>query len=193
METEIVSLIERSALAGIADWLYANLHVPVLLAFVVVARLAAPARYPLVRTAYVLSFVPAFAVIALYPLAPPRWLPEFGGAPPTDAELTSGLHAFSNSTAAAASQHFSLALLIGAASLWLWPHARLRLLAAAYPALVFVVIVGTAQHYLLDCVVGAATLVPALHLRIGSTVARAIPRPPGRHLRRSRALQPESL
>jgi hypothetical protein len=163
VETAIASVVERPPLAEVADWLYSNLHVPVLLGFMAAARLAAPARYPLLRTAYALSFVPALAVIALYPLAPPRWLAEFGGSAPTNDDLTSGLHALlANSTAAAASQHFSLAVLVGAASVWLWPHARLTLLAAAYPAVVFVVIVGTRQHYVLDCIVGAATLVTAL-------------------------------
>jgi uncharacterized membrane protein YjdF len=163
VEDALVSLVQRQHVAGAADWLYSNVHVPVLLGFMVAVRLAAPTRYPLVRTTYALSFVPALAVIALYPLAPPRWLPEHGGEAQTDAELTGGVAALlDNETAAAASQHFSLALLVGAVTVWLWPRARLTPVAAAYPAVVLVVIVGTSQHYLLDCAVGAATLGPGL-------------------------------
>jgi hypothetical protein len=109
----------------------------------------------------VLSFVPAVLVIGLYPLAPPHWLPEFGlGGPPSDAELT-GAGLFHNSTAAAASQHFGFAVFVAAASIWLFPRSRLAWSTLAYPALVFVVIVGTGNHYVLDCVVGTLTFVLA--------------------------------
>jgi hypothetical protein len=102
VEDALVSLVQRQHVAGTADWLYSNVHVPVLLGFMVAVRLAAPTRYPLVRTTYALSFVPALAVIALYPLAPPRWLPEHGGEAQTDAELTGGVAALlDNETAAA--------------------------------------------------------------------------------------------
>ena len=64
-------------------WLYTNIHLPVLFGFVAAARLLAPGRYPLLRTTFVLSFLPAVLVIGLYPLAPPHWLPELGLGGPT--------------------------------------------------------------------------------------------------------------
>ena len=162
--------IEASLIASTAagsrrrsTWLYTNIHLPVLFGFVAAMRLLAPDRYPLLRTMFMLSFVPAALVIWLYPLAPPHWLPEFGfGAPPTDAELTSTTGAlFHNTTAAAASQHFGFALFVAAASIWLFPRSPLAWATIAYPVLVFVVIVGTGNHYVLDCIVGTLTFVLA--------------------------------
>ncbi len=152
-----------SALSPTLAWLYTNIHLPVLFGFVAAVRLLAPHRYPLVRMTFVLSFVPAVLVIGLYPLAPPHWLPEFGfGIPPTDAELTSTTaEVFHNTTAAAASQHFGFALFVAATAIWLFPRSAFAWATLAYPALAFVVIVGTGNHYVLDCVIGASTFVLA--------------------------------
>lgn len=161
VESWLIGAVSGSTWATALEWLYTNIHLPVLFGFVAAARLLAPRSYPLLRTTFVLSFVPAVLVIGLYPLAPPHWLPEFGLAgPPSDAELT-GTGLFHNSTAAAASQHFGFAVFVAAASIWLFPRSRLAWATLAYPALVFVVIVGTGNHYVLDCVVGTLTFVLA--------------------------------
>jgi PAP2 superfamily len=159
MERRLIDAVSAPSLATLLSWLYTNVHLPVLFGFVAAARLLAPERYPLLRTTFVLSFVPAVLVIGLYPLAPPYWLPEFGlGGPPSDAELTATSGAlFHNSTAAAASQHFGFAVFVAAASIWLFPRSWLAWSTPAYPALVFVVIVGTGNHYVLDCVIGTLT------------------------------------
>lgn len=163
LDVETWLIASTEAMASTLAWLYTNIHLPVLFGFVAAIRLLAPDRYPQLRTTFMLSFVPAALVIWLYPLAPPHWLPAFGfGVPPTDAELTSTTGAlFHNTTAAAASQHFGFALFVAAASIWLFPRSALAWLTVAYPALVFVVIVGTGNHYVLDCVVGALTFVLA--------------------------------
>jgi hypothetical protein len=159
IEPWVVETVRPSAGDALA-WLYTNIHLPVLFGFMAAARLLAPDRYPAVRTAFALSFVPAVLVIGLYPLAPPHWLPQLGfdGAP-TDAELagTTGtlLH---NSTAAAASQHFGFAVLVAATSIWLFPRSHIAWATLLYPALVFTVIVGTGNHYVVDCVIGTLTL-----------------------------------
>lgn len=163
VEARVVDAVSGSSLGTALGWLYTNIHLPVLFAFVAGARLLAPDRYPAIRTTFVLSFVPAVFVIGLYPLAPPHWLPGMGfGGPPTQAELGDASGAlFHNSTAAAASQHFGFAVLVAAASIWLFPRSRLAWATIAYPALVFLVIVGTGNHYVVDCVVGTLTFVLA--------------------------------
>ncbi len=160
------SLIANAAEQGVADalaWLYTNIHLPVLFGSMAAFRLLAPDRYPRLRTTFVVSFLPAVLVIGLYPLAPPRWLPELGMGPtPTQAELASTNGAlFHNETAAAASQHFGFAVFVAAASIWLFPRSRLAWLTLVYPALVFVVVVGTGNHYIVDCVIGSLTFVLA--------------------------------
>jgi hypothetical protein len=159
------SAIRRAAETGIAPtlaWLYSNIHLPVLFGFVAATRLLRPDHYPRVRTIFVLSFLPAVVVIWAYPLAPPRWLADLGMGPaPREADLGSSGALFHNETAAAASQHFGFALFVAAVTLWLFPRSRALWLALAYPALVFVVIVGTGNHYVIDCVVGALTFLLA--------------------------------
>jgi hypothetical protein len=163
LDIEAWLIASTAGAASTLEWLYTNVHLPVLFGFVAAVRLLAPDRYPLLRTTFMLSFVPAALVIWLYPLAPPHWLPEFGfGVPPTDAELTSTTAAlFHNTTAAAASQHFGFALFVAVASIWLFPRSPLAWATIAYPVLASVVIVGTGNHYVLDCIVGTLTFVLA--------------------------------
>ena len=160
VEPWLVGVAAGSALETALAWLYTNVHLPVLFGFMAAFRVLAPDRYPRIRTTFVVSFLPAIFVIGLYPLAPPHWLPELGlGGPPTDAELTASGAVFHNTTAAAASQHFGFAVFVAATSIWLFPRSWLARATLAYPALVFVVIVGTGNHYVLDCVVGTLTFV----------------------------------
>ena len=159
VEPALIDFGSRPDVHGVLLWIYGDLHIPLLLAFLSTACLLAPDRYPRLRTTFVVSFLPAAAIIGLYPLAPPRWMTELGlGPAPTQDAVTSTFKTLAeNSTAAAASQHFGFAIFIAAASLWLAPHSGLARATVAYPALVFVVIVGTANHYVFDCVVGALT------------------------------------
>jgi hypothetical protein len=159
VEPAIVERVRGTDAATVLGWLYLNLHLPVLFGFVAATRLLAPDRYPLIRTTFALSFVPAVAIIGLYPLAPPHWLPALGlGGAPSDGQLSETTSALlHNTTAAAASQHFGFAVLVAAASIWLFRSSRLSWATLAYPILVFAVIVGTGNHYVLDCAVGALT------------------------------------
>lgn len=158
IESSVIGRVSGSDIEPALAWMYRNIHLPVLFAFLAAVRLSRPAQYPFVRTVFVLSFVPALFVIWLFPLAPPRWLTQLGlGPAPTDAELAARGALFHNETAAAASQHFGFALFVAVVALWLFPRSRLAWVAAAYPALVFLVIVGTGNHYVLDCVVGSLT------------------------------------
>jgi len=142
----------RDWLLDSATWFYANLNEAAVIAFMAVARLLDDVRYPKLRSTFVLMHVPALAVLALYPLAPPHWVAgmPFADGPP--------LHpsALRNETAAAVSLHFGGPVLIAGGSLWLRPRAPLAWLTLLYPVLVFVVILGTGNHYVLDTLVGTA-------------------------------------
>ena len=67
--------------------------------------------------------------------------------------------AMHNATAAAASQHVGYPLFIAASTVWLTNRSRLSWLAFAYPAAVFVIVVGTANHYTLDAIIGGLCIV----------------------------------
>jgi len=150
VEAAILRAAHDANLVDALWWCYRTLHLPVFFAFMAVARLRAPDRYPLLRTAFVLGHVPALAVIMLYPLAPPRWVEglPFGVAPPLG--VTESLH---NVTAAAASQHVGYPLFLAAATVWL-VRRPVAWLAFLYPAFTFAVVLGTGNHYTLDAVVG---------------------------------------
>ena len=162
-EPPLIRLGRDPELDRLLQWVYTNLHIPVLFAFLAAARLRAPHRYPRLRTIFALSFIPAFVVIWLFPTAPPRWLPELGMGPtPQQNELSDTLGALlQNSTAAAASQHFGIAVFVAAGSMWAFPRTRLASLALLYPALIFTVIVATGNHYVVDCLIGTATFLLA--------------------------------
>jgi PAP2 superfamily len=173
LEGDVIRLTSSSNVSASLEWLYANIHLPVLFGFLTAARLLAPDRYPAVRTTFMASFVPAAFVIWLFPLAPPHWLPEFGlGVPPTNAELADTAGAlFHNVTAAAASQHFGFAVFLSATSIWLFPRSWLAWTTLAYPVLAFLVVVGTGNHYVVDCLVGTLTFV------VGALVAWLVHHP----------------
>ena len=163
IESAVIRRASFENLTPTLTWLYANIHLPVLFGSLAALRLLAPERYPRLRTIFALSFVPAALVIWLYPLAPPRWLPQLGMGPvPTQAELGADGALFHNETAAAASQHFGFAVFVAVAAVWLFPRRRLAWAALAYPALVLPVIVATGNHYVFDCLVGIATFAVAV-------------------------------
>jgi hypothetical protein len=132
--------------------LYRNMDVTAIFGFMAVARLLDPVRYPKLRSAFVLMHIPALAVLALYPLAPPHWVHgiPFADGPPVHPS------ALRNETAAAVSLHFGDPLLFTIGALWLRPRALLARLTLLYPPLVFLVIIGTGNHYVLDTLVGSA-------------------------------------
>ena len=161
VENSVIRFGATAPFDGILEWMYTGIHTPALFGFLAAACVYAPERYTRLRTIFVVSFLPALVAIGLYPLAPPHWLPELGfGLAPRQDELAGSIETLiHNSTAAIASQHFGFAVFIAAASLWLAPRSRIAWATLAYPALVFVVIVGTGNHYVLDCIVGLLTFV----------------------------------
>ncbi len=151
VEASLISLMHHASAYDLLNWGYLNLHLPVLFGFMALARLLRPERYPFLRSAFVLSHVPALIVIGLYPLAPPRWVTGMPFAVPAPDGLNGAMH---NATAAAASQHVGYPLFIAVGTIWLAPRSRLASFSFAYPALAFAVVVGTANHYSLDAIVG---------------------------------------
>ena len=116
--------------------------------------------YPYVRNAFLVANAIALAVFMVYPVAPPRLAGAGDGFVDSlhkisDIDLHGGIFAgWFNPHAAVPSMHFGYAVMIGMVGLVLLRSWPLRLLAVAYPALVFITITGTANHYVLDSVAG---------------------------------------
>lgn len=139
--------------------------------------------YPYVRNAFLAANAIALTIFMVYPVAPPRLLTGTGFVDTlnrvSDVDLHGGvLSGWFNPYAAVPSMHFGYSIMIALVAMWLiraWP---LRFLALAYPAVVFVTIVGTGNHFVIDAVAGTAVVaagfaVIALWMRLRGQPIRA--------------------
>lgn len=159
-------------LAIAASYWYSVLHYIVTPAVLVWAYRRRPGHYPLLRNALVVASAVGLVVFALLPMAPPRMLPGFvdtlastadvgwwGG----DASAPRGLGSLTNQLAAMPSLHVGWAVWVA----WVGRLAYrrwVRVLAVAYPVVTTLVVVATANHYLLDAVAGAAVVAFGVHV-----------------------------
>jgi PAP2 superfamily len=147
-----------------ANYYYATLHFAVTIGVLVWLYARHPERYVTYRRIIFATTVTALAGFWAFPLAPPRMLPGF-----VDTVLsfhTWGLYESTSSPVASVSnQYAAMPSLHTAWSLWcaiaIADVARSRwakAVAVCYPVATVMVIIGTANHYLLDAVGGALTL-----------------------------------
>ena len=164
-------LAAHGALAFVASSYYFFSHAIVTFALLAWLWWSAPALYRRLRTQLVIINLIAFAVFWRYPLAPPRMFPNLGfvdvvAASHAAVSWQSGaLVREANQLAAMPSLHFAWAVWCGIA---LWQRYRRRaaaLLAIVYPLLTAVVVIATANHYLLDVLAGGASVLTALGLQ----------------------------
>ena len=141
-----------------ANCYYAWVHFPVSVALLLWLYIYRPAHYiPIRRLMGVVTAI-ALAVHMVFPLAPPRMVtafhmidtattygPSVYGPPSTDT--------LSNQYAAMPSLHVGWALIV-AIGFIVAVRSRWRWLWILYPIVTFVVVVGTANHYWLDGIVG---------------------------------------
>jgi hypothetical protein len=119
--------------------------------------------YPYVRNAFLAANGIALIIYIVFPVAPPRLMTDMGFVDTLAGVSKINLHAgvFSkwfNADAAIPSMHFGYAFMIGVVAVILVNNWALRLLALAYPTLVFITITGTANHYVTDSLVGAVVM-----------------------------------
>jgi hypothetical protein len=164
----------------ITSWLYINAQATVTIAALVYLYVRHNRSFYFVRNMLMIAMPIALIGYIVFPTAPPRFLPEWGFIDTvSDVTPVSVSHssAFSsavfNPYAAVPSMHVAFALMIG------WPLARLargsaaRVLWLVYPFLITFVIVVTANHFILDALLGALTAAIAAYG--ASCLARARP------------------
>ncbi|AWZ09744.1 MULTISPECIES: phosphatase PAP2 family protein [unclassified Streptomyces] len=171
----------HAALGIPADFVYASLHYLVTPAVLVWLYRRRPQQYRFARSWLMISTLLGLIGFALVPTCPPRLLEGSYGFVDTmarysgygwwggEASAPRGLGSFTNQFAAMPSLHVGWALWCG---ILLWRLGRgplVRALGAAYPAVTTVVVMGTANHYFLDAVAGAAVM------GIGFLAARSLP------------------
>ena len=146
----------------VSSWLYINAQTTLLVGGLAYLYLRHNRHFYFVRNMLMVAMVLALVGYTAFPTAPPRLLPEWGFVDAV-AQITglpahgSSIDALFNPYAAVPSMHVAFALMMG------WPIARLvrwrvaRIFWFLYPLLILFVIVVTANHFILDAVLGALT------------------------------------
>jgi hypothetical protein len=154
----------REWLAQVLDYYYATLHFLITGGVLLWLFLKRPHIYRGARTVLFATTIVALVGFAFYPVAPPRLLPGTSYFDTIVNFHTWGswadpdIAAHSNQYAAMPSLHIGWALW-AALSIFMCARTRwIRLLALGYPILTLIVIVATANHYLIDAVGGAVIL-----------------------------------
>ncbi len=164
----------------VSSWLYVNAQTSVTVAALVYLYVRHNRNFYFVRNMFMVAMAIALAGYAAFPTAPPRFMPEWGFIDSVsditgmhvDAHSAS-LNALTNLYAAVPSMHVAFALMIG------WTLARLvrwrvvRVMWLLYPLLMTFVIVVTANHFIVDAVLGALTAGASAYA--ASWMARARP------------------
>ena len=158
VEADVQELIGNTATFAAAN-IYYLFHFPVTIAFLFLA-IAIDRRgvFARSRDAMIAATSVGLVVHLVFPLAPPRMLNGF-----IDTAAIIGPNPYSlpgaeaaNQFAAMPSMHVGWAVIVGLGLLSLSSRRWVRVLAVAHPALTSVVVVITANHYLVDIVAGAA-------------------------------------
>ena len=173
------SLIQADHLRHFLSAYYVWALYPLMIALAVLTFVMNRELYRWARRAIFLSWGIALTGYVLFPVAPPRFLWEQGFVDVVHGE-SSGLPFWVNSYAAMPSMHEGFAVIFGVTlyrllTPWLGIPA-----AVALPALMFLSIVGTANHFVLDAVAGTAVAV------LGMVAASLMPRLVERLARRRR-------
>src|SRR5664279_4577441 len=147
-----------------ASWLYVNAQISVTIGALLYLYLRHNRNFYFVRNMFMIAMAIALVAYVVFPTAPPRFMPEWGFID-TVSNVT-GVHishasassmSLFNPYAAVPSMHVAFALMVG------WPLARLaqhravRVLWLVYPFLMTFVIVVTANHFIVDALLGALT------------------------------------
>ena len=160
------------------DWLvqflngfYLYGHLPIIGVLAVWLYFRHRPQYLLMRNAFLISGALGLIVYVSFPVAPPRFLPEWGfvdtivGQYDTGRPLTPSF--FVNEYAAMPSLHFGWNLLVGVA---VWMASRnivLRTFAVLMPFFMLIVIVLTANHFFVDAAAGLLAVILGAAIALG--------------------------
>src|SRR5947209_540677 len=149
---------------GVSSWIYVNAQFSVTIGALVYIYLRHNKNFYFVRNMFMIAMAIALIGYTAFPTAPPRFFPEWGFidsvADFTGVKVDSGNHsvsAITNLYAAVPSMHVAFALMIGWSLARLVRHSYARVAWILYPFLMTFVIVVTANHFLVDAVLGALT------------------------------------
>ncbi|MBA4864839.1 phosphatase PAP2 family protein [Streptomyces sp. PSKA54] len=151
-------------LEGFFNFYYSSFHFVVPLTILGVLYARRPADYRWARSALGLATLLALLGFWLYPLAPPRLMPDLGfvdtvhGVQDFSQPDYGALTALTNQYAAMPSLHFGWSLWCGIVIVVLAPKWWMKALGLLHPLFTVSAIVVTANHWVLDAVGGAAVV-----------------------------------
>jgi hypothetical protein len=164
--------------ADFARWGYANLHFKGSCLMLAILYFRYRGSFGFVRNAVFAAMAISVIGYALFPTAPPRFLPELGLDPSSSVTgnnplLSNPGDALFNPFAAVPSMHVGLSLILAWSLAMLVRQPLVRGLLFAYPLLMTFVVVASGNHFWLDAVFGLATA--ALAVGVAMLLARVNP------------------
>ncbi len=155
--------------AEVARWGYANLHFKGSCLALAIVYFGYRGSYGFVRNTVIAAMAISVVGYALYPTAPPRFLPELGLDPSVTGNsplLSSPGDPLFNPFAAVPSMHVGLSVILAWSLALLVRRPVLKALLFAYPLLMTYVVVASGNHFWLDAVLGLATAATATGVAI---------------------------
>jgi hypothetical protein len=148
----------------VSSWIYVNAQTSVTIGALLYLYLKHNKNFYFVRNMFLIAMAIALVGYIVFPTAPPRFMPEWGFIDSVSDftgvhvdSHSSSINALTNLYAAVPSMHVAFSLMIG------WTLARLvrspvaRVLWTVYPFMMAFVIIVTANHFILDALLGAMT------------------------------------
>jgi hypothetical protein len=155
-------ILDSQAAIKVVNWIYFWGHMPVVAVFAVWLYLRRRSTYFLVRNAFLASGAIGVVIYWLFPVAPPRLVPDAGFVDTMAIFSRTSYQAqemswFVNQYAAVPSLHFGWALLLGGVVAWVGrPRVFFITAGSAWPVAMFFSIVLTGNHFIIDAVIGGA-------------------------------------
>jgi PAP2 superfamily len=162
----------------VARWGYANLHFKGSCLMLAILYFRFRPSFGFVRNAVFAAMAISVIGYALFPAAPPRFLPELGLDPSSavtgnNPQLSSPGDPLFNPFAAVPSMHVGLSVILACSLGMLVRPVALRLALFAYPLLMTYVVIASGNHFWLDAVFGLVTA--ALAVGTATLLARLNP------------------
>lgn len=181
-------IVDHDWLVTFFNWVYVWGYLPVISIVGLYLYMRHHDFYTRYRNAFLLSGAIGLVMFATLPVAPPRMFPEFGFVD-TVRTNSSLYRSFDNSDlvndfAAVPSFHFGWTLLVGLALIQANHHPLVRAAGVLLPVTMLASIIFTANHYVIDAIIGGAIVLLAL-AAVRLTEGWALPRARQRFLHRA--------
>ncbi len=169
-------IVDHHWLVTLFNWVYVWGYLPVIGVAALYLYIRHRNFYTRYRNAFLLSGAAGLAIFATLPVAPPRMFPEFGFVDTVHARssLYRSLQGSDlvNEFAAVPSFHFGWILLVGIAIIQTNQNPLARAVGVTLPVMMLAAILFTANHYVIDAIIGGTLVLAALAAVRVAEVAR---------------------